>query len=191
LVAAGFDLLAVKPIDAIPVDEVVAAAGVGKGSFFNHFADKPAFAAELAAEVRRELEAQVAHANRGITDPLERIAGGMRVGAVFAMDHPKRAAVLLRGFDKVTDTAHPLNAGVAADFEAASRHGLLRAEAATVGVLYWLGLCQALMTDLLERPRERAAARQRIRDMMVLGLTGIAIDGDHAAAIADRSSRLA
>ena len=32
LVAAGFDLLAAKPIDALTIDEVVAAAGVAKGA---------------------------------------------------------------------------------------------------------------------------------------------------------------
>ena len=39
LVAAGFDLLVERPIDAIPIDEVVKRAGVAKGSFFNHFRD--------------------------------------------------------------------------------------------------------------------------------------------------------
>ena len=39
LLAAGFDLLVERPIDAIPIDDVVARAGVAKGSFFNHFAD--------------------------------------------------------------------------------------------------------------------------------------------------------
>ena len=35
LIAAGFDLLVERPIDGIPIDEIVAKAGVGKGSFFS------------------------------------------------------------------------------------------------------------------------------------------------------------
>ena len=37
LIAAGFDLLVERSIDAIPIDDLVAKAGVAKGSFFNHF----------------------------------------------------------------------------------------------------------------------------------------------------------
>ena len=77
LIAAGFELLAEKPIDAIPIDEVVARAGVAKGSFFNHFADKAAFAAAIADEVRLELEERITTANAGEADPLKRIAGGI------------------------------------------------------------------------------------------------------------------
>jgi len=44
LVDAGLELLAERPIDALAIDEIVGRAGVAKGSFFNHFADKPALA---------------------------------------------------------------------------------------------------------------------------------------------------
>jgi len=176
LIAAGFDLLAVKPIDAIPIDEVVATGVPAKGSFFNHFADKQAFAIALATEVRLELEGQVHRANQGVADPIERIANGMWVSAAFATDHPKRAAVLLRSAWSMTGRAHPLNKGVIEDFEEACRLGLLAQEARTSGVLYWLGLCQALMANLLERPRDRPETKTRIEEMMVLGLIGIGID---------------
>ncbi|MFM7445989.1 MAG: preprotein translocase subunit SecG, partial [Tabrizicola sp.] len=81
LIAAGFDLLVERPIDAIPIDDVVAKAAVAKGSFFNHFRDKQAFAEAIATEVRLELENQVALANADVVDPVARIAGGMRIGA--------------------------------------------------------------------------------------------------------------
>lgn len=188
LVAAGFDLLAKKPIDAIAIDELVAAAGVAKGSFFNHFADKPAFAAALAADVRREVEALVGKTNRGVTDPVARIAGGMRVSAAFALDQPKRTAVLLRSGAGVTSRNHPLNQGVAADLDAALAAGLLRAEAAASGVLYWLGLCLVLMTHVLAHPGDRRAAAQALRDMTILGLTGLGVSELAAAAVAEASA---
>lgn len=188
LVAAGFELLARKPIDAIPIDEVVAKAGVGKGSFFNHFADKPAFAAALATEVRLELEGEIGRANAGVSNPLERIAGGMAVGAAFALSNPERAAVLLRSAARVTDRDNPLNAGVRADFEAACGAGLLRPEARESGVLYWLGLCQVLMASLVERGADRGDARNRVREMTVLGLTGLGADAATAGRIADASA---
>lgn len=109
LISAGLDLLVDRPIDAIPIDDIVAAAGVAKGSFFNHFADKQDFAVAIATEVRVELEHLVAEANRSISDPVERIAGGMRAGLEFAIKQPKRSMALLRSLGSPTMREHPLN----------------------------------------------------------------------------------
>ena len=185
LIAAGFELLVERPIDAIPIDDVVVTAGVAKGSFFNHFNDKQAFACAIATEVRLELEALVAQANAGITDAVERISGGMRVGAAFAINHPKRTAVLLRSHASSTMQAHPLNHGLLEDIEVAIGQGLLRPEAKATGVLYWLGLCQILMANLIERPFDLTEAGGRIRDMIILGLTGLGVDEERAQAAAD------
>lgn len=184
LIAAGFELLSERPIDAIPIDDVVARAQVAKGSFFNHFADKQAFADAIATEVRRELEAQVALANQAIIDPVARIAGGMRVGAQFAIRHPKQTAVLLRSHANSTTRAHPLNQGLVKDFEAACAQDLLSPEARESGVLYWLGLCQALMANLLERRTGIDHAEQRIADMISLGLAGLGVPADRIARLA-------
>lgn len=183
LIAAGFDLLAERPIDAIPIDDVVARAGVAKGSFFNHFADKAAFAVAIATEVRTELEAEVARANHGEADPVARIAGGMRVGARFALDQPKRTLVLLRSQASSTASAHPLNRGLADDIADACAQGLVRAEARGSGVLYWLGLCQVLMANLIEDRPGPGEAEPRISAMLVLGLSGLGVGPDHITRI--------
>lgn len=173
LIAAGLDLLVERPIDAIPIDDFVARAGVAKGSFFNHFKDKQDFAAAVADEVRMEVEAEVARANSGVSDPVARIAGGMAVAARFAVEQPGRAMVLLRSQMPATSQSHPLNRGLKEDIKAALDLGLLRPEASASGVLYWLGLCQMLMMHLIEtRPSHRLAA-DRLGDMLLMGLTGL------------------
>jgi len=190
LIAAGFDLLVERPIDAIPINDVVARAGVAKGSFFNHFADKSAFAEAIATQVRLELEALVGEANAGLADPVERMAGGMRVCAQFALHQPKRAMVLIRSNASSTAQAHPLNQGLLADVAAAADAGQVRAEAAEIGVLYWLGLCQILMVNLLERRPDQDQASARLRAMIVLGLTGLGVAEDRSATVADRQGAL-
>lgn len=186
LVAAGFELLVERPIDAIAIDEVVARAGVAKGSFFNHFPDKQHFAEAIASEVRLELEALVTRANSAVTDPVKRIAGGMRVAADFALNHPKRTAVLLRSHASSTARDHPLNKGLVDDFKAAVDAGMVRQEAADSGVLYWLGLCQILMANLVERRLDRPGAERRISEMIVLGLTGLGVKNATASKLAGR-----
>ncbi|MGB5077396.1 MAG: TetR/AcrR family transcriptional regulator [Sphingorhabdus sp.] len=188
LIGAGFELLVERPIDAIPIDDFVAKAGVAKGSFFNHFADKQDFAEAIANEVRLEVESLVTRTNAGIADPVERIAGGMCVAASFALAQPKRTAVLLRSQGSSTALAHPLNRGLVADIEAAAAQGLIRPEAASSGALYWLGLCQILMVNLLERRSCADDARQRVGDMIILGLTGLGVALQEATALAARAS---
>lgn len=185
LIAAGFDLLVARPIDAIPIDDVVARAGVAKGSFFNHFRDKQEFAAAIAVEVRIELEELVTQANATIGDPVARIASGMRVAAEFAITQPKRSAVLLRSHGSSTAPDHPLNRGLREDIELACAQGKLRPQAKSAGVIYWLGLCQVLMASLVEQaglPRRKAD--DRIGEMLVLGLTGLGVAQEVAAALA-------
>jgi AcrR family transcriptional regulator len=191
LIAAGFDLLVDRSIDAIPIDDLVAKAGVAKGSFFNHFADKQDFANAIATEVRLELEDLVARCNARIDDPVERIARGMRVVAEFAITNPKRSAVLLRSHASSTARDHPLNKGLVEDMAAASALGLVRAEARDSGVLYWLGLCQVLMINLVERKFARPNADRRIADMIVLGLSGLGVAPERATRLGDQLRDLA
>lgn len=173
LIVAGLDLLVERPIDAIPIDDFVARAGVAKGSFFNHFSDKHDFAAAVAAEVRMEVEAEVTRANMGVSDPVERIAGGMAVAARLAFEQPRRMMVLLRSQAPATSAADPLNRGLKDDMAAALDQGLLRAEARDAGLTYWLGLCQVLMIHIIETRPPRPLAAERLGQMLVLGLTGL------------------
>lgn len=189
LIAAGLDLLVERPIDAIPIDDFVARAGVAKGSFFNHFKDKHDFAAAVAAEVRMEIEARVAEANAGISDPVARIAGGMVVVARVAVDQPRRMMALLRSLAPATSQTHPLNRGLTDDLEAALAEGLLRPEARETGLPYWLGLCHVLMMHLIETQPTREQAQTRLGEMLVMGLTGLGVAPAQAEALA-RAARL-
>ena len=87
LLEAGLDLLADRPIDAIAIDELVAAAGVAKGSFFNHFGDKYGFANAIGEAIRSDIEALIGALNADERDPLARLCGGM-IGAAHAIDIP-------------------------------------------------------------------------------------------------------
>jgi len=184
LLAAGFELLAERPIDAIAIDDIVSRAGVAKGSFFNHFTDKQGFAAAIGAAVRLELEARVGAANAGVTDPALRLAGGMRVAVDFALTERKRAIVMLRGLETATGIDHDLNRGIRADIDALLAAGLARPEAARSGVRYWLGLCQIAQLNAIERRPGRADAAERLREMLVLGLTGLGVPEPRAQAVA-------
>jgi AcrR family transcriptional regulator len=186
LVSAGLDLLSTRPIDAISVNEIVCAAGVAKGSFFNHFEDKAAFARQLAAGIRAEVETQVSAANQDERDPLLRLAGGMGVAVGFALAEPQRCSVMLRAMDWSIGADHPLNAGVVADLNACRIAGLT-AEAGG-GLSYWLGLCQVAMISALKGGRGIEDAATDLRDLLLLALRGLGCEPGRATEVADATA---
>jgi len=190
LVEAGLQLFAERPVDAVPIDDIVAAAGVAKGSFFNHFEDKKTFADAIGAEIRLDLESRITQANKDIGDPLERLVGGMRVAADYALTEKERAIVMARGFRLTTGRDHPLNTGLRKDIDAACAQGLLRKEAETSGLLFWLGACHSVMANIIEQKLSRPKAASRMRDMAFMSLIGLGVDEPRARQLADRNERL-
>lgn len=190
LVDAGLELLAERPIDALAIDEIVGQAGVAKGSFFNHFADKAAFGQAIGAEIRAELEARIGATNAGVSDPFARLAGGMRTGLAYAFDEPRKTAIMLRNVGQSTLRDNPLNQGILADINAAVATGRLRGEAAQSGTRFWLGLCQVLIANALERRIDRTEGARRLKEMLVLALTGLGLSAKDAAGYASASAEL-
>jgi AcrR family transcriptional regulator len=182
---AGFGLLAERPIDAIPIDEIVAAAKVGKGSFFNHFDDKQGFANAVAADIRQDIERRVELANRNVIDPLERLVGGLSVGIQFALSDPKRTKVMLWSLGGGgASQAHPLNQGLRDDLGACVSAGLLNPDAEAAGVMFWLGVCQMSMISALSEGLSRAAVAEHVRDLLILALRGMGADPSTTALLA-------
>ena len=190
LLTAGFDLLADRSVEAIPIDDLIAAAGVGKGSFFNHFGDKDGFKAAIAIQIRGEIEAKIGQANAEIENPLKRLAGGMREVTDYTLKNRSRTMVLLRMNSGATTQDYPLNEGIVADIEACRAAGLIKTESTEMAVLYWLGLCVAMMTFVVENRLTRSDAAAKLQDMTTLGLTGLGAQDASIEAIAKQSAKM-
>jgi AcrR family transcriptional regulator len=175
LMRAGAELLAQRPIDAIAVNDIVDAAGVAKGSFFNHFEDKDAFAAAIAAEIRADVEARVTAANIGVLDPAVRVARAFSGFVHFAIGEPKRARIMLRGQQWATAGDHPLNRGVQADIAHGVATRRFRQPAAAAGVIYVAGLCQMVMMAVVNDRLGLSEARRLTADVLVLALAGLGV----------------
>jgi AcrR family transcriptional regulator len=93
----------------ISIDEIVAAADVAKGSFYNHFTDKDVFAREIGATVRRQVEKAVAAGNAGVADPAARFARALCVFIRFAIEHRDSAQLLWRLNSGATMADAPVN----------------------------------------------------------------------------------
>ena len=112
LLQAGRRLFALRDVDGVSVDEIVAAADVAKGSFYNHFADKDGFAREIGSAVRRQAEFAVDQANAQITDPATSVARALCVFIRFAVEHRDSAQVLWKLHSGATMIDAPINRGL-------------------------------------------------------------------------------
>ena len=177
-----------RSVDAIPIDDLVAAAGVGKGSFFNHFGDKEGFKAAMAIEVRGEIETKITTANLGVTEPLERLAGGMREVTDYALKNRKRTSSMLRMMVGATGKEYPLNEGVRADIVMCVEAKLIRPKSEQTAMLYWLGLCVALITHVVEVDLSREKTAKMLNEFVCSGLVGLGADATASSQIAQQSS---
>ncbi|CAN5919441.1 TetR/AcrR family transcriptional regulator [soil metagenome] len=73
LIAAAIDVIRVKGYAAASVNDIAAAAGVTKGSFFHHFATKEACAREAAVQWKEQSRADAASSRATSATPRERI----------------------------------------------------------------------------------------------------------------------
>jgi len=187
LVAAGRRLFSQRPIDAVTVDDIVQAAEVGKGSFYNHFADREALARAIAAQIRASIESAVERANAGVDDPARRLARAVCTYWRYALDEPEQAGVLVHIHTGHTSLTAPLNHGLVEDLETGLAIG--RFDIATVesGVLYVLGVTQLALVRIVQEPNQ-ALAISLSQQMCALVLRGLGIQAAEAEQIAAQAS---
>jgi AcrR family transcriptional regulator len=168
LMDAGRTLFAARHVDGVSVDEIVAAAEVAKGSFYNHFADKDVFAREIAAMVRRQAEQAVIEANINVTDPAAHLARALCVFVRFAMEHRDSAQVLWRLNSGATMVDAPINRGLRDNVLAGIKQGRFKHADIEVAVLLVIGVIVVALRHALEE--RLVTPPKKIADSMAAGL---------------------
>jgi AcrR family transcriptional regulator len=174
LLDAGRSLLARRELEGLSVDEIVAAADVAKGSFYNHFADKDVFAREIGAAVRHQAEEAVERANAGIENPALRLAQALCVFVRFAIEHRDSAQVLWRLNSGATMADAPVNRGLREEVILAAKEVPLINLDVETGVLLIMGTIVIAMRHVLEEravtPPATVAAHMSAGMLRALGL---------------------
>ncbi|MGA0601498.1 TetR/AcrR family transcriptional regulator [Caulobacter sp. KR2-114] len=184
LLGAARRLLAERPVDAVTVDDMVQAAGVGKGSFYNHFEGREGLVAALSGEIRAGVEAAVARVNAAETDPGRRMIRAVCTYLRYAVDEPERTRLLVRLHGGHAALGSPLNRGLRADIEQGLAAGRFTVPDVDAGVLFVLGLAQITMVRVAVEPQPEPAARlaQDLGTMLLRGLGLASPQADQLAA---------
>lgn len=187
LIVAGRRLFSEKPLDAVTVDDIVQAAEVGKGSFYNHFPDREALLRAISAEIRAGVERAVSRANGEVTDPPVRMARAVCTYLRYAVDDPERAGVLARIQSGLTSLSSPLNRGIVDDIASGLASGRFAVPTVEAGVLYVLGVTQISFVRILQEPTANLAVGIA-QQMCALVLRGLGLPAAEADLIAAQAS---
>ena len=186
LLKAGRSLFAQRDVDGVSVDEIVDAAAVAKGSFYNHFADKEAFAREIASQARREVELLVNKANSGVDDPALGMARALCVFTRFAIDHGESARTLWRLNTGATMADAPINKGLADVVSKGIERGVFKHVDVESGVLLVMGIIVITLRHLFEE-RIQTQPKQIAQEMAAGLLRALGVSAARAAKLAQEA----
>jgi AcrR family transcriptional regulator len=187
LIAAGRRLYSQRPVDAVTVDDIVQAAAVGKGSFYNHFPDREALVRAITAEIRASVETTIDQANAEVADPARRLARAVCAYLRFALQSEESAGVLVRIHSGHTTLSAPLNRGLVSDIETGLASGRFAVATVEAGVLFVLGVTQLALVRVAQEP-VAAFAVSLSQQMCALILRGLGLPGAEAELIAAQAS---
>lgn len=179
IVAAGLELLKERSLDAIPIDDIVRAAGVAKGSFYNHFPDKAALGRAIWASAQDNLAERIAAANNAIPHPAARIARALAVYLAFLLSEPDCALAWVRLGAEIGFTDQPAYAGLREDLRSGLESGVFLMPSIDVAVIYVVAVSQAVLTRVAEQ-RDKDAVMLVCQQLGVLMLRGLGLPYEEA-----------
>ena len=179
IIAAGQTLFATRSLEGVSIDDIVAAADVAKGSFYNHFDDKEGLADAIVELVQGDVEYHVFTANQDIEDPAARVVRALGVVVKYALAHPDRVQALVSLAKRRTDIAAPLNAGASHDVRRGLETGRFRGVSLQSGVLIILGLI-GVVIDHIAASTSADDARSVVAEVGVAILRALGVASDDA-----------
>jgi AcrR family transcriptional regulator len=181
---AGRRLFAAHAVEAITIDAVVAAAGVSKGSFYNHFAGREDLAEAIVGDIRAQLHNVVAATNAYERDPARRLARAVCVFLRYALEDAEGAAVLARVHGASLSVEAPHNAPLVADIADGISAGRFRIATVEAGAMLVIGVVQVGLFRLLAEPVPALAVAiaQQLTMMLLRGLGVESAEAERLAA---------
>lgn len=168
LLASALAVVAEKGVDAPQIDDFIAAAGVSRGTFYNHFTTThdllAAITAELTDKVLSAIEATVSR----IPNPTHRITCACLLYMQLAVDYPAWGGFVLRTGAR---RARLMDVYLPRDLALAKEHG----EMDYTSVRAAQDVVQGAVTLAVESVLQGRAPRQHVRETMALVLRALGV----------------
>lgn len=185
LMVAAEELFGLRGFANVSVDEITARAGVAKGTFYNHFADKADMANHIALEIRTGLKERIGQMKSVSADPARHLAIAMSLFLLLAHEQPNRAFILVSLINDPTDVNSPMNTPVRLTLQNGEISGRFRVASIEASLIVVIGVVSAGIRNLIEQPTRTPSAR--ITDLVVHALRSLGLEWDEAHAIAEET----
>lgn len=182
LIAAGEKLFA-DDYDGVSIDDLVAAAGVAKGTFYNHFADKLALFQAIVTNVRDDLRGTILEEVGDIDEPARKCVRGFCLAVRYIIRRPARRKFLLASQQEALTHLDETDVGIAAHIAEGIASGRFRVATVEAGVLHNFGLVQ-ICAALDFGTSGGFAATARVQQLGAILLRGLGVAHEEAEALA-------
>lgn len=171
----------------ITIDDIVARAGVAKGTFYNHFVDKADIGNLVAARIRQDIRRQIEPAKIGSSDPALHLAIAISIFLSEAQQKPHRARVMISYLADVTNPENPMNAPLRNVLISGTSEGRFNIHDLDSALTYVIGIVSAGMLSVSRESEEKALPVAK--HLVELMLTGLGVPRGDIASILARVPR--
>jgi AcrR family transcriptional regulator len=186
LIGAGQRLFAARSIDGVTIDDIVEAAEVAKGSFYNHFDDKASLAETIVELVQADCEREIHLANIDIADAPSRLARATAALIRYAKEHPDRYRSMVSLSKRRANIDAPINVGLRRDIEDGIAAGQFSGISVQGGMLAVFGLI-ATAVEYLSTAKATSKPEEIAREMAFMLLCALGTTPKHAQPIAEKA----
>lgn len=183
IISAGHKLFANRSMEGVSIDDIIEAADVAKGSFYNHFADKESLADTIIELVQGDCEHHIFVANQDVDDAPTRVARAMAMMVRYAHEHPDRLKAMMSLSARRSNVHAPLNAGVTHDIQAGLATGQFSGVSLEAGVLIVIGLISVAI-DYLHATSHEVAPFQAAEELGAALLRALGTEQEPAKILA-------
>lgn len=171
LLAASMRVFSEQSIDGPLIDDFIAAAGVARGTFYNHFKTTQELLDAVTSELSDAILINIDKVVLTIDDPLQRLATGCLLYMHIGVDVPSWGAFLVRTGIRSRSIGKLVDVYMTRDLELARKAGKLEYPSLRTARDLMLSIVtQAILTVI-----DEAAPREHLRQMLALGLHGIGV----------------
>ena len=174
LLEAAARVMADQGSDSATIDTFIRAAGVARGTFYNHFKTREELLEALWTSMGHDPFLEIQNACGDMTDPVERFAAMTRLVLLGAMNNPTWGWLILALSADETTLNDDLRGYPRPDLRAGAAAGRFRYESETSATDLVVGTMRAALRALLQEGREANYAQALCRMMLrALGINRI------------------
>ncbi|MEY8877588.1 MAG: TetR/AcrR family transcriptional regulator [Leptothrix sp. (in: b-proteobacteria)] len=166
--------------DQAVIEDFILAAGVSRGTFYNHFRSPLDLLLALAGGMSDEVLAAVDPFVLNLIDPVERFCTGARLYMRVALQYPLWGSFITRVGTRIATRSQLIDRYLCRDLGAAMAQGRIRIDHVSVGRDLVMGVVFYGVETLLTEPTQACHPEQ----LMCCVLIGLGVDADEARRLA-------